>query len=123
MSTHKSRILLADDDPKLRTLVQLSLGNHFTILEASDGQEALDVARAQRPDLILLDVTMPVLNGLDVCKEIKQDPATRDIIVVMLTAKNSPDEVSRAIELGADDYITKPFSPRMLLDRLMELLS
>ena len=123
MSNNKRKILLADDDPKLRTLVRLSLGDHFTLLEASDGQEALAIARTQGPDLVLLDITMPKLSGLEVCKEIKRDPATRDIIVVMLTARNNPDEVSQAIELGADDYVTKPFSPRLLLDRLMEFLS
>ncbi len=119
----KKKLLLADDDPRLRALVRLSLGDHFDLLEAKNGQEALDLANAHKPDLVMLDVVMPALSGFEVCARMKQSPATRDIVVVMLTGRNSPDEVSKAFELGADAYITKPFSPRDLLDRILELLS
>ena len=114
-----AKVLLVDDDPKMRALLRLSMGDHFALLEANNGQEGLDACRAEKPSLVLLDLMMPVMDGLEACRQLKQDPATRDIIVIMLTARDSRDDVRQAKEAGADDYITKPFSPRALLDAVV----
>jgi two-component system, OmpR family, alkaline phosphatase synthesis response regulator PhoP len=122
--TARHRVLLADDDAALRRLVSATLGStDFELLQAVDGDEALRVARAERPGLVLLDVNMPRLDGFDVCRELKTDRATADIKIVMLTARGSDVDRARAREAGADDYFIKPFSPVQLLNRVYALLA
>jgi len=119
----KKRILLADDDAGLRRLVSITLGDtDFDLLQAADGQETLRVAREQHPDLILLDINMPRLDGLSVCRALKSDVATRDIRVVMLTASGSEADRDSGHLAGADDYFVKPFSPVELLNKVYEML-
>lgn len=119
----RRKVLLADDDPGLRRLVGTTLGSDdFDLLQAADGGEALEVARRERPDLILLDVNMPRLNGFEVCRQLKSDPATAGIKVVMLTARANESDRVQGREAGADEYFVKPFSPVQLLDKVYSLL-
>lgn len=114
------KLLIADDDPTLRNLVRTTLeSDEYEILEAGTGNEALAVARAERPQLVLLDVQMPGLTGFAVCRELKADPETRDTIVVMLTSRSQEADLAEGRAAGADEYLTKPFSPLRLL-RLVE---
>jgi DNA-binding response OmpR family regulator len=119
----RRRVLLADDDPSLLRLISTTLGSEdFDLFQASDGQEALEAARAERPDLILLDINMPRLDGFQVCHALKQDPQTAGIKVVMLSARGSEADRARGRECGAEDYFVKPFSPIQLLNRVYALL-
>jgi CheY-like chemotaxis protein len=111
------KLLIADDEPAVRALVHATLeGNDYQIIEAGDGVEALELVREESPSLVLLDVMMPRLNGLDVCRAIKSDPSTSDTMVVMLTAQAQQRDRERGMAAGADVYFTKPFSPLALLD-------
>jgi len=110
-------LLIADDEPGIRTLVRMTLQNEaYEILEAPDGEAALDLARARHPELVLLDVSMPKLSGLDVCRAIKGNPETSDIVVVMLTARAQQTDREQGELAGVDDYFTKPFSPVALMN-------
>lgn len=110
-------ILIADDEAPLRALVRVTLDSgRLEILEAQDGDEALEVARSGRPDLILLDWSMPGRTGLDVARHLRADPATAAIPIVMLTARTLAVDRAAASEIGIETYMTKPFSPRALLD-------
>ena len=119
----KRRVLVADDDAALRRLIGTTLGNaDFELLQAVDGEEALRIAREKQPSLVLLDVNMPRLDGFAVCHELKADPDTAGIKVVLLTARGADADRARGREAGADDYFTKPFSPVQLLNKVYELL-
>jgi two-component system phosphate regulon response regulator PhoB len=123
MAGAKRRVLLADDDPGLRRLIGTTLGTEdFDLLQAVDGQEALDIARQQHPALVLLDVNMPKLDGFEVCRQLKARPETSNIKVVMLTARGADADRARGREAGADDYFIKPFSPVQLLNKVYALL-
>ena len=121
------KILIADDEQPLRLLVRATLEDEsgegrYEIIEAADGNEALEMARKERPELILLDIQMPGLSGLEVCKMLKDDPVTSDLMIVMLTARGQQSDRERGFAAGADDYFAKPFSPLELLqlvDRVM----
>ena len=117
-------ILIADDEEAIRALVIATLGNSdaYTLLSAGDGESALQLIREAVPDLVFLDVMMPGRNGIDVCREIKSDPALKHIKVVMLTALGAEEDRQRALDAGASDYFTKPFSPTKLLQKVRELL-
>lgn len=119
-----SRILVVDDEPHIRRLVSFSLerGGH-EVLEAPDGMTALEIAAAQRPELILMDVMMPLMTGYETVKRLKADEATRDIPVVMLSAKSQKTEQAEGIECGAERYICKPFTPKELVEQVGELLA
>ena len=116
------KILLVDDDPRIRALVSLTLGKQYTILEAEDGIKGLEMAGVELPDMMFLDVEMPGLNGFEVCNRIKGNEATANIKVVMLTGHSAEDDQDRGRAVGADDYFTKPFSPRALLEKVTEIL-
>lgn len=110
-------ILIADDEAALRTLVRVTLdAGRLTILEAADGNEALSIARSELPDLILLDWSMPGRTGLEVAEALRASPETASIPVVMLTARTLPFDRDAANAVGIETYMTKPFSPRALLD-------
>jgi two-component system, OmpR family, phosphate regulon response regulator PhoB len=124
MSFQSKLILVADDESDVVSLVSQNLaGAGFEVSKASDGQEALDKARRLQPSLIVLDLNMPKVSGTDVLRSIKGDTRTSAIAVLMLTARK--DEVDRIVclELGADDYVTKPFSPRELTLRVKSILA
>jgi DNA-binding response OmpR family regulator len=109
-------ILVADDEPSLRLLVKATLAaRKYTLLEVSNGQDALNIARQVNPDLVLLDVMMPFLTGFQVCTELKKDASTCRIPVIILTAKGGQDDKDMATSVGASHFITKPFRPPELL--------
>jgi len=117
------KLLIVDDDPGIRGLVRMTLGRgDYEILEAADGEEALTLARRHRPDLVLLDVDMPGRSGVEVCRALRDDPDTAGFPVVMLTARAGPLDRKRGLKAGADDYLTKPFSPLALLRKVDEFL-
>jgi len=119
----KRRVLLADDDPALRRLIGTTLGSQdFDLLQAVDGEEALHIARQQHPELVLLDVNMPKLDGFEVCRNLKSDRATAAMKIVILTARGADADRARAREAGADEYFIKPFSPVQLLNKVYALL-
>jgi two-component system phosphate regulon response regulator PhoB len=121
--TARKRILVADDEPDVLGLLALNLSRAgYEVLRAADGEQALKMAREEEPALVILDLMMPMLSGLEVAKLLKQSPQTARIPLLMLTAK--ADEVDRIVglEIGADDYVTKPFSPREIVLRVQSIL-
>ncbi len=117
------RVLIADDEPNIVISLEFLMEQAgYEIKVATNGQEALDLARSFHPDLMLLDVMVPLKSGYEVCQQLKSEPATRDIKVVMVSAKGRDVEVAKALELGADAYITKPFSTRELVAKVRDLL-
>lgn len=117
---HKPRILLIDDDPLMRHIVMAALAkDEYDIIEASSGTEGLNRAVAEKPDLVLLDVMMPEMDGFEVCFRLRSNALTANIPVVMLTALGDINAKIRGIQIGADDYVTKPFDPRELRSRLI----
>ncbi len=119
----RAKILIVDDEPEAVELIEFNLKqNGFEVLTASDGAEALKKARSALPSLILLDLMLPEVDGLEVCKMLRRDPDTAAIPVVMVTAKAAEIDRILGLELGADDYVTKPFSPRELVLRIKNVL-
>ena len=118
-----TKILVIDDEPDAVELVEFNLRSAgYEVVTAADGAEALKKAKAHSPDLVVLDVMLPEVDGLEVCKILRRDPATSGIPLIMLTAKAAEIDRVLGLELGADDYITKPFSPRELVLRIKNLL-
>ena len=117
-------LLIAEDDPDIRELITFRLtaaGHAVTAVE--DGPSALDAAGQATPDLVLLDVMMPGLSGVDVCRALRGRPETADLPVILLTARSQEADVQAGFRAGADDYMTKPFSPRELVSRIDALLA
>ena len=118
------KLLVADDEPGVRRLVRMTLQSEdYEIVEAADGEKALELARELKPSLVLLDVMMPKLSGFDVCTRLKEDPETADITVVMLTARAQDSDLHDGASAGADGYFTKPFSPVALLRKVDEIFN
>jgi len=116
-------VLIADDEPYVVELVRVTLeDDRVRVFEAADGQTALAVAEALAIDLVLLDVHLPDLNGLEVCRALRANPRSATARIVMLTAAAQQDDVMRGLAAGADDYLTKPFSPVRLLSLVDRLL-
>jgi DNA-binding response OmpR family regulator len=116
-------VLIVDDEPNIVQLVRITLeDNRVQVLEAADGTTALDRAAAFHPDLVLLDVDLPDVSGLEICRKLKQDPQLARTKVVMLTAAAQREDVARGLAAGADEYLTKPFSPVRLLSLVEELM-
>lgn len=119
----KPTILVVDDEEDIRELVELNLRREgYNVLTCETGEQALAQATRNGPDLVVLDLMLPGMDGLDVCKRLKGDPATRKMPVVMLTAKGEEADIVAGLELGADDYVTKPFSGKVLVARVRRLL-
>jgi len=119
----KAKILVVDDEPEAVELVEFNLRQAgFETITAADGAEALKKARFALPSLIVLDLMLPEVDGLDVCKMLRRDPTTRSIPIIMVTAKAAEIDRILGLELGADDYLTKPFSPRELVLRVRKIL-
>ncbi len=116
------KILLVDDDPRVRALVAMTLGKQYAIVQAENGLQGLEMAAKEQPDMMFLDVEMPGLNGFEVCSRIKGNQVTAGIKVVMLTGHAAEEDKDRGRSAGADDYFTKPFSPRALLQKVTEVL-
>ena len=118
------KLLIADDEPSLRLLVAATLASEdYEIIEAGDGAEAFALAKAEHPRLALLDVQMPIMNGLEVCRRIKTDSELSATKVVMLTSAAQPAEREAGFAAGADEYLTKPFSPLQLLRVIEQFVS
>jgi DNA-binding response OmpR family regulator len=113
------KLLIVDDEEGVRSLVRMTLeSDKYDILEARRGEDALRLVREHLPDLVLLDVMLPDTSGVDVCRALKSDPDTKQVTVVMLTAKAQSSDLEEAENAGADGYFTKPFSPVALLQRV-----
>jgi two-component system, OmpR family, phosphate regulon response regulator PhoB len=122
-STMATTVLLCDDEEVLRSLVRATLDDDgYSILEARDGDESLELARSARPDLIVLDMMMPGRSGLDVLQELRKDPELENTPVVMLTARARQSDREAAVAAGADRYLSKPFSPLELISVVEDLL-
>lgn len=118
----KQTILVVDDEEDIRELVELNLAREgYGVLTCETGEQALALTRSKLPDLLILDLMLPGIDGLEVCRTIKADPKTRHIPIVMLTAKAEEADIVTGLELGADDYVTKPFSGRVLVARVRRL--
>ena len=118
----KKRVLIADDEPSIRTVVARILEQDYVVLEATNGREAVDIAGRERPDAILMDLMMPEVDGYTACSQIKADQATKMIPIIILTAVGHEFNRKFATEMGADAYITKPFTPQVLQDAIALLL-
>ena len=117
------KVLIVDDEQNIAISVEfLMLHEGFEVVVAHDGEEGLAQIRAHRPDLVLLDVMMPKLNGFEVCKAVRADPTLAGVRILMLTAKGRAAEIDKGISLGADAYISKPFATRELVAKVKELL-
>jgi DNA-binding response OmpR family regulator len=117
-------VLIVDDEPFiLRSLSYVLERAGFKVLQARDGDEALEVLRDARPRLVVLDVMMPKRSGYEVCEVVKGDPDLRDTYVILLTAKGQGSAKDRGVEAGADEFMTKPFSPSRLVERIREVLA
>src|SRR6185436_3856974 len=118
-----AKILVVDDEPDAVELIEFNLkAAGYEVVTAADGAEALKKSRQVNPDLVLLDLMLPEVDGLEVCKLLRRDPATSGIPIIMVTAKAAEIDRVLGLELGADDYVTKPFSPRELVLRVKSLL-
>ncbi len=114
--TNKKKILIIDDERITTELVQVYLERYdFEVICAYDGAEGLEVARAEKPDLILLDIVLPKKDGFAVCEELRSDPDFKDVRIIMFTAKGLSEDIERGRQLGADEYVIKPFSGKNLL--------
>jgi two-component system alkaline phosphatase synthesis response regulator PhoP len=119
----KKKILIADDEAGIRLTLGKTLDKDYVVLEATNGEEAVEIAKGQKPDLILMDLIMPKMDGYAACSQIKADPATKGIPVVILTAVGHEFNKKFAAEMGAEAYITKPFSIQGLIDVITPLLA
>lgn len=119
----RARVLVVDDEPDLLELAQYNLEqNGYEVTCVASGEEALTQVRTHPPDVMILDVLLPGVDGIDVCKALKRDPQTAAVPILMLTARSEEADIVTGLEVGADDYLTKPFSPRVLLARVKAAL-
>lgn len=115
----RGKVLVADDEEYIQHILNFSFGAEgYEVVTAADGEEALDKARKERPDVIVLDIMMPKMDGYEACKKLKSDPQTKAIPVILLTAKGRDVDRKLGSEAGADDYVVKPFSPGRLIERV-----
>jgi two-component system phosphate regulon response regulator PhoB len=122
-TTSKPLVLVVEDEAALATMLRYNLEKQgYRVEEAADGQEALDRVAEAKPDLVLLDWMLPVMSGIEVCRQIRRRNATRDLPVIMVTARTEDHDAVRGLNTGADDYITKPFNMEALLARMRALL-
>ncbi|MGA9696169.1 MAG: response regulator [Dehalococcoidales bacterium] len=120
---NKKKILIVDDEPNVRRLLHTILGKTFDVLEAEDGRQAIEITNSQKPDVVLMDMMMPKMDGLTACHMIKNDPATKSIPVIMVTAIGFELNVKLSQQMGASGYVTKPFSSEDLLGKITQVLA
>lgn len=124
MDKTKTKILIVEDDPGMAEAVKIRLeANDYAVLIARDGPEGLNLARTERPDLIILDIMLPKLDGLTICRMLKFDEAYKAIPIILLSARVQKEDLQSGREVKADAYITKPFKAGELLDKIKELLA
>lgn len=120
----KKRILVVDDEPAMVEMIKMRLeANDYDTLSANDGQNGFEIAKKEKPDLIILDLMLPKMDGFKVCGLLKSDSRYRNIPIIIFTAKAQPDDIRLSKEIGADAYIMKPFEPETLLKKISELLA
>jgi two-component system alkaline phosphatase synthesis response regulator PhoP len=120
---HKGKILVVDDEVYIIHILEFSLGAEgFEVITANNGELAVEKARQEKPDLIVLDIMMPVLDGYETCRRLKKDSETKHIPIILLTAKGRDIDKTLGFEAGAVDYIVKPFSPNRLIERIEEII-
>ena len=120
---YQAKILVVDDEVYILHILDFILGaESYDVVTASNGEQALQKVREEKPDLVILDIMMPKLDGYETCRMIKKDPATKSIPVILLTAKGREVDQKLGREVGADDYMTKPFSPSKLIERVQAIL-
>ena len=120
----KKKVLIVDDEKQLVSLVSLHMDmSGYEVLSASNGKKALNIIEKENPDLVVLDLMLPEMDGWEVCRQLRAEPKTKDIPVIMLTARSGTDDKVKGFECGADDYVTKPFSPRELVARVKRVLA
>jgi len=119
----KKKVLIVDDEPNVRRLSRTILSKKFDVVEAEDGKQAIEIANAEKPDVILMDMMMPNVDGLTACYAIKKDPMTKSIPVVMVTAIGFELNIKLSQQMGATGYVTKPFAPKDLLDKIQQVLA
>jgi DNA-binding response OmpR family regulator len=123
MPMHKEQIVVIEDEGDILELIEYNLNREgYKVLLARDGESGLQSVRQEAPDLVLLDLMLPKLDGIEVCRRLKQDPLTRGIPIVMVTAKGEESDIVLGLGVGADDYIPKPFSPKELIARVKAVL-
>jgi two-component system, OmpR family, alkaline phosphatase synthesis response regulator PhoP len=119
-----NRVLIVDDEQNIVISLEFMMKREgYEVSIAQDGQEAIEMIRAEMPDLVLLDVMMPKKSGFEVCQEVRADPGLRSVRILMLTAKGRETEVAKGLAVGADAYITKPFSTKELVERVRAMLA
>ncbi len=119
----RETILVVEDDENIQQLVGYNLAKAgFHVIYADNGEQALSLIKREKPELIVLDLMLPGLNGFEICKLVRKDPKTKSLPIVMLTAKSEENDMAAGLDLGADDYITKPFSPKILISRIKAAL-
>ena len=115
----RGKVLVVDDEEYIQHILNFSFGAEgYEVVTAADGEEALAKARNEKPDIIVLDIMMPKMDGYEACRKLKSDPKTKDIPVILLTAKGRDVDRKLGSEAGADDYVVKPFSPGRLIERV-----
>jgi two-component system alkaline phosphatase synthesis response regulator PhoP len=119
----KKKALIVDDEPNVRRLLHTILSKTFEVIEAEDGRQAIEMTNTQKPDVVLMDMMMPKMDGLTACHMIKNDPATKSIPVIMVTAIGFELNIKLSQQMGASGYITKPFSSEELLDKIAQVLT
>jgi CheY-like chemotaxis protein len=117
----KKKVLIVDDEPNVRRLSRTILSKRFDVVEAENGRQALEIANDQKPDVILMDMMMPNMDGLTACYAIRNDPATKSIPVIMVTAIGFELNIKLSQQMGASAYITKPFAPKDLFDKIEQV--
>ncbi len=118
------KVLVCDDEPYIVESVSYVVRKAgFEVVVAEDGEEALEMGRKEKPDLIFLDIMMPKVTGYEVCRQLKEDPSTRGAYIVMLTARGQEEDERKALDMGADEFMTKPFSPRKMRAKLLKILA
>jgi CheY-like chemotaxis protein len=122
MNKHNETILIVDDEPNVRRLLRTILSNNFNVVEAEDGKQAIEIANSQKPDVILMDMMMPKMDGLTACHLIKNNPATKMIPVIMVSAIDFELNIKLSKQMGAAGYITKPFSSQDLINAIDKVL-
>lgn len=119
----KKKVLLVDDEADFIDVLRTHLESYdYQVIPAYDGEEALEKVASEEPDLIILDIMLPKINGFDVCRKLKTDQNYKDIPIIMLTAKFQANDINFGKAMGAEAYITKPFEPQVLLDKMRELM-
>ena len=119
----KKMVLVVDDEPNVRRLLRAMLSKTFEVFEAEDGRQAIEMACTQKPNVILMDMMMPRMDGLTACHMLKNDPATKTIPVIMVTAIGFELNIKLSQQMGASGYVTKPFSSEGLLDKIAQVLA